>query len=41
MSAPEWAKLERRILADSVPAAKAFYAKYYDERGYLRTTARS
>ena len=27
MPAPEWAKLERRILADSVPAAKAFFAK--------------
>ena len=34
MPAPEWATLERRILADSVPAAKAFFAKYYDERGY-------
>ena len=36
MPAPEWATLERRILADSVPAAKAFFAKYYDERGYFR-----
>ena len=36
MPAPEWATLERRILADSVPAVKAFFAKYYDERGYFR-----
>ena len=36
MPAPEWATLERRILADSVPAAKAFFAKYYDERGYFQ-----
>ncbi|HEX6726954.1 MAG TPA: hypothetical protein VF078_06335, partial [Nitrospira sp.] len=36
MPAPEWATLERRILADSVPATKAFFAKYYDDRGYFR-----
>ena len=36
MPAPEWAKLERRILADSAPAVKAFFAKYYDERGYFQ-----
>ena len=40
MPAPEWARLERRILADSVPAAKAFFAKYYDERGYFRHVVR-
>jgi hypothetical protein len=33
MPAPEWAQIERRILAESVPAAKAFFVKYYDERG--------
>jgi len=36
MPAPEWAKLERRILADSAPAVRAFFTKYYDERGYFR-----
>ncbi len=36
MPTPEWARLQRRILADSVPAAKAFFAKYYDERGYFQ-----
>ena len=40
MPAPEWAQLQRRILADSVPAAKAFFAKYYDERGYFRHVVR-
>jgi hypothetical protein len=36
MPAPEWARLQRRILADTAPAVKAFYSKYYDERGYFR-----
>ena len=36
MPAPEWAQLQRRILADTAPAVKAFYSKYYDERGYFR-----
>jgi len=40
MPAPEWARLQRRILAESVPAAKAFFAKYYDERGYFRHVVR-
>ena len=40
MPAPEWATLQRRILADSVPAARAFFAKYYDERGYFRHVVR-
>jgi hypothetical protein len=39
-SPAEWAQLQRRILADSVPAAKAFFAKYYDERGYFRHVVR-
>jgi glucose-6-phosphate isomerase len=33
-------KLQRRILADSAPAARAFFAKYYDERGYFRHVVR-
>ena len=36
MPAPGWAKLERRILAESSPAVRAFFTKYYDERGYFR-----
>ena len=36
MAAPVWA----RILADSVPAAKSFFAKYYDEPGYFRHVVR-
>jgi hypothetical protein len=40
MPAPEWAMLERRILAESVPAVRAFFAKYYDERGYFRHVVR-
>ena len=40
MPAPEWARLERRILADSLPAVKAFFAKYYDERGYFQHVVR-
>src|SRR4029453_18137006 len=36
MPAPEWATLERRILSDSGPAAKRFFAHIYDERGYFR-----
>lgn len=35
MPAPAWAKLERQILADTLPAAKEFAAKYYDDRGYF------
>ena len=38
MPAPEWAKLQRRILADQRAAAKAFFAKVYDERGYSGTS---
>ena len=40
MPAPEWATLERRLLADSVPAVKAFFAKYYDQRGYFQHVVR-
>ena len=36
MPAPAWATLERRLLADNVPACREFYDKYYDERGYLQ-----
>ena len=40
MPAPEWAKLERRILAESVPACLEFEKKYYDDRGYLQCFVR-
>jgi hypothetical protein len=33
MAAPEWAKLERRLLAENVPACREFAEKYYDGRG--------
>src|SRR5687768_1748585 len=36
MPAPEWARLERRILAEMVPAAREYVAKYYDDRGYFQ-----
>lgn len=40
MPAPEWAKLERQLLADSVPVARAFVQKYYDDRGYIQCFVR-
>lgn len=36
MRAPEWAKLERRLLAEQVPLCLEFAKKYYDERGYVQ-----
>jgi hypothetical protein len=35
MPAPDWALLQRRLLADNAEACAAFYARYFDERGYL------
>jgi hypothetical protein len=35
MTAPKWAQMERQLLADNVPAAREFFQKYFDERGYL------
>ena len=40
MPAPEWAKLERRLLAETVPACLEFEKKYYDDRGYLQCFVR-
>src|SRR5262245_46429351 len=40
MPAPEWAKLERQVLAEVAPACREFYAKYFDQRGYLQCFAR-
>ena len=36
MPAPEWAKLERRLLAENVPACREFFEKYYNARGELQ-----
>src|SRR5262245_36553543 len=40
LEAPQWAVLERRILDDAAPAMKEFYAKYYDDRGYVQCVLR-
>lgn len=40
MPAPEWAKLERQLLAEQVPACLEYAAKYYDARGYLQCFVR-
>src|SRR5437867_1648654 len=37
---PQWAVLERRLLADNVPACREFFAKYFDGRGYLQCFVR-
>ncbi len=40
MPAPQWAKLQRRLLAENTPACLEFYGKYYDRRGYLQAFLR-
>src|SRR5262249_42569703 len=35
MPPPEWARLERRLLAENVPACREFFQRYFDDRGYL------
>jgi hypothetical protein len=40
MDPPRWATLERQLLADNVPAAREFYNKYFDSRGYLQVFVR-
>ena len=40
MAAPEWAKLERQLLAEQVPACREFYEKYFDANGYLQCFVR-
>jgi hypothetical protein len=40
MSPPRWAVLERQLLAENVPAAREFFAKYFDDRGYLQCFVR-
>lgn len=38
--APAWAKLERQLLDEQVPACREFYEKYFDARGYLQCFVR-
>ena len=40
MAAPRWARLERQLLADNVPACREFFRKYFDDRGYLQCFVR-
>src|SRR6185436_6141365 len=40
MQAPAWAVLERRLLAENVPACREFYKRYFDARGYLQVFVR-
>jgi hypothetical protein len=40
LSPPAWALLERQLLHANAAACREFYAKYFDERGYLRCVER-
>jgi len=40
MAAPAWARLERQLLAENLPACREFFEKYYDARGYLQVFLR-
>jgi len=40
MEAPRWARLERQLLDDNVPACREFYTKYFDDRGHLQCFVR-
>jgi hypothetical protein len=40
MAAPKWAQMERQLLAENVPAAREFFQKYFDDRGYLSVFVR-
>ncbi len=40
MPAPEWAKLQRQLLAVQAPACREFFEKYFDARGYLQCFVR-
>jgi hypothetical protein len=40
MDPPRWAVLERRLLAENVPACREFFTKYFDNRGYLQCVVR-
>src|SRR4026209_2593299 len=40
MQPPTWAVLERRLLAENVPACREFSKRYFDGRGYLQCFVR-
>src|SRR3954451_22310935 len=40
MPPPAWALLERQLLTASTDACKEFFARYFDERGYLLAVER-
>src|SRR5262245_14713525 len=40
MDPPRWAVLERKLLADNVPACQEFFEKYFDQRGQLQCFVR-
>ena len=40
MTPPRWARLERQLLAENVPACREFFTKYFDGRGYLQCYVR-
>jgi hypothetical protein len=40
MEAPRWARLERQLLTENVPACREFYQKYFDDRGHLQCFVR-
>lgn len=40
VSPPEWALLQRELLRANEAACREFYARYYDERGFLRCVER-
>src|ERR1051325_3374445 len=40
MAPPRWAVLERELLDTNTRACRAFFEKYFDERGFLRCVER-
>jgi hypothetical protein len=40
MPPPNWAVLERQLLAENVPACREFFQRYFDARGYLQCFVR-
>jgi hypothetical protein len=40
MPPPAWALLERRLLAENVPACREFFKRYFNARGYLQCFVR-
>src|SRR5689334_22937884 len=40
MSPPAWALLQRELLRANTPACREYFARYFDERGYLRCVER-